>query len=163
MSFSTTAGGSMEVKADDPRSRQIHIATFEVNRSIFGIDISHIQEIDRKNEITPVPQASETVKGVMNLRGNIVTVLDIGKCLGLKPDPANVQTHQIIIGMENEVVGLMVSAIGNIYTVDRVDIEKPPANLCSVNKSHFSGVFKTKDQIIGVLDIHCVLKNEMAD
>ena len=141
-------------------SPTVELATFYVGSALCGMDILNVQEINKLMEMTKVPQAPEYVTGILNLRGQIVTVVDLGKKLGLTSTDFSDTTRNIIVNSDNEYVGLLVSSISDVVEAKWEKVEEPPANIGGVQGAFFKGVFKTKDRLIGILDVHKVLAEE---
>ena len=138
----------------------VELATFYVGEALCGMDILKVQEINKLMDMTRVPQAPTYVMGILNLRGQIVTVIDLGKKLGLTSIELNDTSRNIIVNSENEYIGLLVSRIGDVVEADWQKVEEPPANIGGVQGNYFKGVFKTKDRLIGILDAERVLAEE---
>ena len=139
-------------------SEDLEFATFYVGGALCGINILNIQEINKHFEITKVPQASDYVEGILNLRGRIVTIIDLGKKLGLDPVNKDKDNRNIIVNSEDEHIGLLVDGISDVVTAKQEDIEPAPSNIGGVKGKFFQGVLKTEKQLIGILDIDEVLK-----
>ena len=139
-------------------SNELEFSTFYVGGALCGINILNIQEINKHIEITQVPQSSDYVKGILNLRGRIVTIIDLGKKLGLEPVSNKPNNRNIIVNSEDEHIGLLVDAISDVAIAKKEDIESAPSNIGGVKGKFFQGVLKTKTQLIGILDIDEVLK-----
>lgn len=136
----------------------LELATFYVSDALCGIDILNIQEINKHTEVTSVPQSTEYVQGVLNLRGRIVTIIDLGIKLGLDPIKKNKDNRNIIVDSGDEQIGLLVDKISDVLIADHDKIEPAPANIGGVQGKYFEGVFKTQDNLIGILNIEEVLK-----
>ena len=141
-------------------SDTVELASFFVGEALCGMDILKVQEINKLIEMTRVPQAPEYVLGILNLRGEIVTIIDLGKKLGLKSTELNDKTRNIIVNSNGEHIGLMVEQISDVIQVEWEKVEPPPANISDVQGKYFTGVFKTADRLIGILDVEKVLKEE---
>jgi len=141
-------------------SNTVELATFYVGDALCGMDILKVQEINKLIEMTRVPQAPEYVLGILNLRGEIVTIIDLGKKLGLKSTEISDKTRNIIVNSNEEHIGLMVEQISDVIQADWEKVEAPPANIGDVQGKYFTGVFKTKDRLIGMLDVEKVLEEE---
>jgi purine-binding chemotaxis protein CheW len=141
-------------------SDTVELASFYVGEALCGMDILKVQEINKLIEMTRVPQAPEYVLGILNLRGEIVTIIDLGKKLGLKSTELNHKTRNIIVNSNGEHIGLMVEQISDVIQVEWEKVEPPPANIGDVQGKYFTGVFKTEDRLIGILDVEKVLKEE---
>lgn len=138
----------------------VEMATFYVGKALCGMDILNVQEINKLMDMTTVPQAPDYVTGILNLRGQIVTIIDLGKKLHLGSTELSDTSRNIIVNAKEEYVGLLVSRISDVVEVQRDKVEPPPANIGGVQGKFFKGVFKTKERLIGILDVDRVLENE---
>jgi purine-binding chemotaxis protein CheW len=138
----------------------VELATFYIGEALCGMDILNVQEINKLMDMTKVPQAPTYVTGILNLRGQIVTVVDLGKKLGLTSTELSESTRNIIVNSENEYIGLLVSSISDVVEAQWDKVEDPPANIGGVQGSFFKGVYKTQDRLIGILDVNKVLAEE---
>ena len=140
-------------------SQDFEFSTFYVGGALCGINILSIQEINKHFDITGVPQASDFIEGILNLRGRIVTIIDLGRKLGLSPVNKSKDNRNIIVNSEDEHIGLMVDAISDVVVANDDDIEPAPSNIGGVKGKYFKGVLKTDKKLIGILDIDEVLKD----
>ena len=137
----------------------VELATFYAGEALCGMDILKIQEINKLLEMTPVPQAPEYVRGILNLRGQIVTVIDLCRKLGLPSvEVDKEESRNIIVNSGNEYVGLLVERISDVVSAETDSVQPPPANIGGVQGKYFEGVFKTENSLIGILDAEEVLK-----
>jgi purine-binding chemotaxis protein CheW len=139
---------------------QLELATFYVGEALCGINILNIQEINKQFDFTTVPQSDDFVMGVLNLRGRIVTILDLGKKLGLSPVKKQKNNRNIIVNFYDEQIGLLVDSISDVIVADSDDLDPPPANLGGIQGSYFQNVVKTERTLIGILDIEKVLTTD---
>ena len=126
--------------------------TFYVENSFFGIDVRHVQEIIRFQNMTNVPLADSVIKGLINLRGQIVTAIDLRRRLGLKPRPAEDEPMNVIINTSDGAVSLLVDEIGDVLELDEDIYEPPPQNLSGKAGGLTTGVYKLKDKLLLTLD-----------
>ena len=147
-------------KETEKKHKHLEIATFYIGDALCGIDILKIQEINKLTEFTWAPNAPEYVLGVMNLRGKIVTVIDIGKKLGLSPIQKGKENRNIIIDSRGECIGLLVDSVCDVVSADENAIDQPPPNIGGLKGSYFEGVYKTDKNLIGILDVEEVFKDE---
>ena len=133
------------------------LATFWLGDLLLGIDIVAIREINRVVEITPVPDAPAAVKGVVNLRGDVVTILDLRSLLGLELVELTSQSRLIVIPMDEEVVGLIVDRVTDVATVTTDDEVPLPANMGCLDGRYFTGVYKLNNDLLVVLDVTAAL------
>jgi purine-binding chemotaxis protein CheW len=141
-------------------SRTVEMATFYVGKALCGMDILNVQEINKLMDMTTVPQAPDYVMGILNLRGQIVTIIDLGKKLNLGETELGDTSRNIIVNSNDEYIGLLVSRISDVVAAEWDKVEPPPANIGGVQGKFFKGVFKTKERLIGILDVGKVLDNE---
>jgi purine-binding chemotaxis protein CheW len=135
------------------RSEPIQLATFYVADMCLALDIGLIQEIIRDIKVTRVPHSLPQVRGVINLRGEVTTVIDLRQVLGLPRLDATSNTQTLIVRSQGESIGLIVDRVGDICAVDPATIKPPPPNVDSVDGRFFRGVCQQKTEIILVLDL----------
>ena len=133
--------------------KTVELATFYIGDALCGMDILKVQEINKLMEMTKIPQAPEYVKGILNLRGKIITIIDLGVKLGLASSDISDHSRNIIVNSEGEYVGLLVDRIGDVVLTHFDKVESPPANIRGVQGKFFEGVYKTDNNLIGILNI----------
>lgn len=139
--------------------KTVELATFYAGEALCGMDILKIQEINKLLEMTPVPQAPVYVRGIQNLRGQIVTVIDLCRKLGLPSvEVDKEESRNIIVNSDNEYVGMLVERISDVIRAETDSIQAPPANIGGVQGKYFEGVYKTENDLIGILNADEVLK-----
>ncbi|MGM0417095.1 MAG: chemotaxis protein CheW [Thermodesulfobacteriota bacterium] len=141
-------------------SEYLELATFYVGEALCGIDILNIQEINKQFDFTTIPQSEDFVKGVLNLRGRIVTILDLGKKLGLSPVKKHKNNRNIIVNFYDEQIGLLVDKISDVIVAKKSELDSPPANLGGIQGGYFENIVKTEKSLIGILDIDKVLTTD---
>lgn len=137
---------------------EVEFSTFYVGNALCGIDILKVQEINKQFDITMVPHSEEFVEGILNLRGRIVTIINLGKKLGLNPAKISKTNRNIIVDSKEEHIGLLVDCIDDIIQAKSGEVEPAPSNLNGVNGKYFKGVLKTKEHLVGIINIDEVLK-----
>ena len=152
----------MANQADNKQAgnRTVELATFYVGDSLCGMDILKVQEINKLLEMTEVPLAPDYVKGILNLRGQIVTVIDLGSKLRLADTETDGDTRNIIVNSNGEYIGLLVHKIGDVERTEEENIEPPPANIGGIQGKYFEGVFKKENSLIGILNVEEILKDD---
>lgn len=143
-----------------PRDKLVELATFYIGDALCGMDILKVQEINKLLQMTKVPQAPDYVIGILNLRGQIVTIIDLGKKLGLGETDLSQDPRNIIVNDSGGHVGLLVRKIGDVVPADMEKSEPAPANMQGIQGDFFTGVFKTEKELIGILDVDKVLSIE---
>lgn len=144
--------------SESSHDKNVQIATFYLGDTLCGIDIDLVQEINGDLDFTPVPLADDSVLGIMNLRGQIVTVIDQGMKIGFPPFKKTSSSRVIIVRSENEHIGVVVDTVREVVTVPRSVIAKPPSNIKGSQGNFFSGVIQTeKHELLALLDIDEIL------
>ena len=131
--------------------------TFRVNSHLLGFDVLKVREINRVLDITPVPKAPGHIRGLVNLRGQILTVIDLGVRLGFSARNIDEDTHNIIL--KKDAVGFLVDAIGDVALVNDEDIEPTPANIGGIEGGFIDGVVKLEGELLVILSVPKLLEN----
>src|SRR5579862_7354754 len=126
--------------------------TFFVAGHYFGLDVRQVQEIIRYQQMTRVPLAPPVVKGLINLRGQIVTAVDLRSRLGLRERSAADLPMNVVIRHEDGAVSLLVDEIGDVLEVENEAFELPPGTLAGEARELIRGVYKLKDALLIALD-----------
>jgi purine-binding chemotaxis protein CheW len=128
-------------------------ATFFVDGLFFGIDVLQVQEVLRYQEMTRVPLAPTVIEGLINLRGQIVTAVDMRRRLKLRPrDGDRAPMNTVVRTKEGAAVSLLVDEIGDVVEVDAETFEPVPENVEPAARDLLQGVYKLKDRLLLVLD-----------
>jgi len=131
-------------------SRQF--CTFRLDGHFLGVEVERVQEVIRYQEMTPVPLAAAAVSGLINLRGQIVTAVDLRQCLGMPPRPEGKLPMNVVVRANERAVSLLVDEIGDVLDVPADAFEQSPTTLDKVDRSLFTGVYKLDDKLLLVLD-----------
>jgi purine-binding chemotaxis protein CheW len=134
-------------------SETLQLATFYVADMCLALDIGVIQEIIRDIKVTRVPHVPPQVRGVINLRGEVTTVVDLRQVLGMAPVESGRDTQTLIVRSGGESIGLVVDCVGDICAVEQSAIVPPPPNVDQVDGRFFDGVCQRKSEIILVLNL----------
>ena len=126
--------------------------TFFVGDLFFGIDVRVVQELLRYQEMTRVPLAARELTGLINLRGQIVTAIDLRRRLGLPDRPASTLPMNVVVRTNDGVVSLLADEIGDVVHVDESTFEPRPDTLQGVVRDLIGGVYKMKNRLLLVLD-----------
>jgi purine-binding chemotaxis protein CheW len=127
-------------------------STFFVANLFFGVDVLRVQELLRFQPTTRVPQAPDVIEGLINLRGQIVTAIDMRRRLQLPPRTGDQTSMNMVVRTDDGAVSLLVDEIGDVLDVDEATYERPPENLAPSARELIRGVYKLKDRLLLVLD-----------
>lgn len=143
-----------------------------INQYTFGIDVSLVREVNHYIDISPVALAPDFTIGLMNLRGQIITIIDPGVRLGCGRRDLSQQSRCVVLKAAselqraknsislNEIIGLLVDSVGDIVIVDEDAIERLPPNLADIDNEYISGVVKLEEHLLLILTIDALLKND---
>jgi purine-binding chemotaxis protein CheW len=127
-------------------------STFYLDRLLFGVEVARVQEVLRYQEMTPVPLAAPVVSGLINLRGQIVTALDLRRRLKLTERATDRLPMNVVVRVGEEAVSLLVDEIGDVLEVDDDAFELPPETLQGEARRLIRGAYKLEDKLLLVLD-----------
>lgn len=152
------------------------IATFNLGESRLGIDILLIKEVYRHMSVTPIPDSSRHLKGLMNLRGRVVTVIDLNVCMN-RPSSENIETSRLLVlktddeigkykqlgilgnvSIGDDIVGLLIDQMDDVITIQNSDIFPAPSNLDPAEEALIEGVIKQGEQLIILLDVNALFE-----
>lgn len=145
------------ITANEFQSSSAHVqlakqyVTFRVDRMFFGVDVSEVQEIIRHQPMTPVPLAPKTVRGLVNLRGQIITAIDMRSMLRLDRYADDSSPMNVVIRAGGETLSLLVDAIGDVIDVDHSTYEVTPETIAPHIAFVIDGVFKLEKELLLIL------------
>jgi len=143
-----------------------------IDQYTFGIDVGLVREVNRYIDISPVALAPDFTIGLMNLRGQIITIIDPGVRLGCGQRKLSPQSRCVVLKAAselqrskasislNETIGLLVDSVGDIVIVDEDVIEHLPPNLTDIDNEYISGIVKLEEHLLLILAIDALLKND---
>jgi purine-binding chemotaxis protein CheW len=140
-----------------------HLATFFLGREEYGVDVRLVQEIIRVSEITQVPRAPEFIKGVINLRGRIIPVVDLKRKLGLGDVDVARQSRIVVVKIKERLIGLLVDGASQVLKVPVSTIEAAPDEVTEIDTTAIRGVAKLPGRLIILMDLNKTLALELRD
>ncbi len=150
----------MESSALAQQERQF--CTFRLDHHYFAVDVRDVQEVFQLQEITPVPRSDPAVRGLINLRGQIITAIDLRSRLGLSPMEGDKPPTCIVIRTRAESVCVLVDKIGDVLSPPADSFEESPENLEGVVRDVIHGVCKLDDEILLILKTELVVEKTAA-
>ncbi|GBC96339.1 Chemotaxis protein CheW [bacterium HR16] len=136
------------------------VVAFRLGNETYAIDISYIHEIIRMKEITFVPHAPHYMRGVINLRGRIVPVMDLSARLGLPAHEETAQSRIIVVEVHGESIGMIVDAVSEVLRLPEDQIEPPTQIAGNESTGYISGLGKINDRLVLLLDVEKVVERE---
>lgn len=137
--------------------KDLQVVGFRIGNETYGVRIAAVREIVRVPEITSVPNAPETIEGVINLRGKIIPVMDLRKRFGLAEIVTDKKNRILVVELENKLLGLIVNSASEVLKISPSDIEAPGNVFAEGESSYVTGVGKLKGRLIILLDINKLL------
>jgi purine-binding chemotaxis protein CheW len=153
----------MATSITNPETQEdLLVATFQLggDDGFFAIDATLIQEVVMVGELTPVRHAPDYVAGIRNLRGRIITVIDLCVRLGLDAVEIGPESRILIADWKGEPVGLLVNRVADAVTLEAGGLEPAPPNLHGVEMQKLLGVFRSGERLAALLDLAAVLNTD---
>lgn len=142
--------------------KERQLVVFNLGQEEYGVDILQVKEIKRLTEITRVPNAPDHVEGVINLRGNIIPVVDLHKRFELGTVEATDESRIVIVNVQDITVGITVDAVSEVITLDKSSLAPPPPLVAGIEASFIEASFieaigKLKDRLLILLNMDRIL------
>ena len=131
--------------------------TFQLGEELYGVDILRVQEIKGYTAVTRIPNMPEYIKGVLNLRGTIVPIIELRTKFSMPHVDYTAFTVIVVVVVRDKVMGLVVDAVSDVLDIDKKDIQPPPAFGAQVDVSFLNGIGKAGDKLVAILDIDQLL------
>jgi purine-binding chemotaxis protein CheW len=128
------------------------VCTFYLDTQMYGVAVESVQEVIRYQQMTDVPLAPSSVVGLINLRGQIVTAIDLRKRLGIQDRPTEQLPMNVVVRGEDGAISFLVDQIGDVQQIDQANMEPLPDTLEGVSRTLLSGAYKMKDRLLLILD-----------
>jgi purine-binding chemotaxis protein CheW len=138
------------------------VCTFLVDGLLFGVEVTRVQEVLRHQEMTPVPLAPAVIEGLINLRGQIVTAIDLRRRLALSPPPTDQLPMNVVVRQDDGVVSLLADEIGDVVDVEDACFEPVPETMNQCSKDLIQGVYKLEAQLLLLLKTELVVRVDAA-
>ena len=138
---------------------EVKMLTFSLDNVFYGVDVNQVREVKNFEGATPVPCAPSYVKGVTNLRGEVVPVIDLRKCIGLSPRTGNDSGIMVVV-QDKHPIGVIVDSVIEVLTLRKKDVETDPQSLLTDRSDGVIGIAKHDKDLIVLLDIIKVLSND---
>jgi purine-binding chemotaxis protein CheW len=130
------------------------LATFRLDGDLYGVEVEHVQEVLKSQGLTRVPLAPPAVAGLINLRGQVVTAIELRERLGRPPRPEGTDAVVIVVRLHGEAVSLLVDSIADVVDVEAKDFEAPPDTLGGPARELIRGAYKLDGKLLLALDVH---------
>ena len=132
--------------------------TFHLGKESYGIEIRHVTEIIVLQEITKVPDLPEFIIGVVNLRGNVISVMDMRKRFRLEQKEYDDRTCIVVVNIKDIAIGLLVDTVNEVLNIPEEQVDPPPKTHSGIKSSYIMGMGKVENQVKILLDIEKILQ-----
>lgn len=143
-----------------PEAQTLLVSTFYLGDTIWGIDTMRVQEVIHLNEITNVPHAQDYIVGIVNLRGKIVTIIDLAKKLDLFQASLNQDSRIMIVDWQDEFIGFLVDGVLDVVNVEKEKLRPPSFNIKAASAKYTEGIYQSEQGLISILKVLEVLSEE---
>jgi purine-binding chemotaxis protein CheW len=147
----------------DPNDEVLQWVTFKLEMETYGINVMQVQEVLRHTEIAPVPGAPSYVLGIINLRGNVVTVIDTRSRFGLNPNEITDNTRIVIIEAEKQVIGILVDSVAEVVYLKASEIDAAPNVGNDESAKFIQGVSNRDGELLILVDLDQLLSDDEWD
>ncbi|PSV23354.1 chemotaxis protein CheW [Photobacterium leiognathi subsp. mandapamensis] len=152
-----------EIQKDGANDQVLQWVTFQLEDETYGINVMQVREVLRYSEIAPVPGAPDYVLGIINLRGNVVTVIDTRSRFGLIPGEISDNTRIVIIEAEKQVIGILVDSVAEVVYLRSSEIDSTPSVGTEESAKFIQGVSNREGQLLILVDLNKLLSDEEWD
>lgn len=147
----------LEQQEDTQHGRYL---TFNLGEEVFGLEIRYVTEIIGLQPITKIPEVASYIKGVINLRGKIIPVIDMRLKFGKEPEEYTDRTCIVVIDTEEVVVGLIVDKVSEVMSIDDEDVVPPPDQRTGIRNRYIKGIGKVDGDVKLLLDCQTLLDTD---
>ncbi len=138
----------------------VQVVSFHLGNEEYGVDISQVQEIIRMVEITHVPRAPHFMEGVINLRGQLIPIIDLRTRFSMARAPQTKSTRIVVTEIGNKRVGIVVDSVSEVINIPIEQIEEAPDMIAGVGTEYIQGVGKLNERLVILLDLTMVITGE---
>jgi purine-binding chemotaxis protein CheW len=157
---SNIQAGQERRKPATPEAELIQLVVFSIEDEAFGTDINQVREIVRAGSVTPIPDSPHFIKGVTNIRGEIIIVIDLKERFFLPVKKAVESKHIVITGQEGNLYGVLVDEVTEVLRIPRTEIKTTPHLITKIDRTYINGVITLENRLIMLLDLKRVLSEE---
>jgi len=140
--------------------KERQLVVFSLYQEEFGCEITQVREIIKLPSITKLPHVSDYIKGVTNIRGEIIPVISLRKRFGLEEEEETQNTRVIIVEINGSQVGFVVDSVAEVLRIPESAIEPPPRSIAGLKADYLNGVGKVDDRLLILLDVNKILTTE---
>ncbi len=137
----------------------LHVVSFRLATEEYAVEITKVKEIILPEGVTHIPQVPEFIEGIINLRGNVIPIIDLRKRFGLPTRERDDHTRIIVTRMEGRIVGLIVDSVSQVMKIPKANVQPPPDTIATIAGEYILGIGKVDDRMLILLDIEKILSD----
>ena len=135
----------------------LQLVSFKIGDEEFGVDILSVQEINRMSQITKVPNTSDFIEGVINLRGRVIPVMDLRVKLGMPRKEHGKNTRIVVVELKGQTIGFIVDEVSEVLRISKDITEAPPEMVGGVDSDYITSIGKLEDRLLILLDLNKIV------
>ena len=164
MTTSTIEPSAETASSDTPHEgeRLSQIVSFRLAREEYGVDIMHVQEIILIGQVTEMPQVPDYVRGLINLRGHVIPIIDLRVRFGLEVSEQTEHSRIIVLNVNKKTIGIVVDEVDEVLRINSDQIEPAPPGIAGIGQQYVSGLVKFEKKLLILLRIEQVMTDEEA-
>ena len=137
----------------------LQLVSFKIGDEEFGVDILSVQEINRMSQITKVPNTSDFIEGVINLRGRVIPVMDLRVKLGMPRKEHGKNTRIVVVELRGQTIGFIVDEVSEVLRISKDITEAPPEMVGGMNSDYITSIGKLEDRLLILLDLEKIVSS----
>ena len=150
----------MDMIEKNKNDAEVQIVAFKLEKEEFAINIHHVREVLKMTQVTPLPQSAHFIEGVINLRGEVIPVVDLRKRFELDSGERGEHTRIIIVEIQGNKVGLIVDSVTEVLRLSPAAIQLPPSRIAGTRTDFIKGVGKIDDRLLIILYVDKILTTD---
>jgi len=155
--MSTVIQERVQDHTDAESTGTMQLVSFHLADETFGVEITKVREINLMCEITQVPQSPTYVKGLINLRSNVIPVVDLRALFGLPENELNSESRIMVLQVRSRIIGIIVDGVDEVLRISNKDIAPPPPTVAGLEQDYLMGIVRLESKLLILLDIDKVL------
>ena len=158
--MSTGIQERVQEHSDIDSTGTMQLVSFHLADETFGVEITKVREINLMCEITQVPQSPPYVKGLINLRSNVIPVVDLRSLFGLPENELNSESRIMVMQVGSRIIGIIVDGVDEVLRISKKEIAPPPPTVTGLEQDYLMGIVRLESKLLILLDIDKVLDND---
>ncbi len=143
--------------ADPNEMQELHLVTFQLGAEDYAVHVETVESIIKPSAVTPVPGSPREVCGIMNLRGRVISVIDLRTCFSMPTKDTDGDTRVLVVRFEHTTVGVLVDSVSEVFTLTNEEIQPTPMHVTGIGGAAIEGIVDGEEGLIALVDLSVVL------